>query len=172
MARKKKDDKLGGSVVGRIITVVLLILLIAGGYSLYTMFRSVDITAVNMVGLWKDIDGGKTAHWNLTVFKGSDVATDIEPFSEGVFKFEYCDRGSGTYYETDNVGKRQNEYSFDYVIYDRTDKHGNVVKVMRITKDEWGAEPFDFTITQVSQAQLKLMKGTNEFTSWTNENLF
>ncbi len=51
MAKKKKKDD--SNLVGRIITLLFVLILVAGGYGLFSMFRQVEITEENLAGEWK-----------------------------------------------------------------------------------------------------------------------
>ncbi|MCQ2521031.1 MAG: hypothetical protein MJ105_01510 [Lachnospiraceae bacterium] len=179
----KKNGKNGkSSVVGKIITVVLIVLLIAGGYYLYSMFKSVEITPANLAGTWKDTDGKEVGHWNFTAYcNNCGVRNDVEPeesFEDAAYTWVYLSRGSGEYYEKTITGSKLNNYKFDYCLYERTAKKGGqTVTVMRIQPEGYNDDGtqkrgFDITINSVSRAQVKYMKGTGTYTSWTNENLF
>ena len=51
MMKVKKDD--GMSLVGKIITIIFIVLLAAAIYYFVTLFKGVEITPVNLAGEWK-----------------------------------------------------------------------------------------------------------------------
>ncbi len=48
--RRRKEEK---DVAGRIIGILFLLMAIAGGYMLFDMFRTVEVTKANIYGEWK-----------------------------------------------------------------------------------------------------------------------
>ncbi len=178
MAKKAKK---GSSVVGKIITVVLLVLLVAGGYYLFNLFKSIDITPENMTGTWKDTDGDDVIYWAFEGYSNKcGIRNDVEPtdFEDSQYTWKYIARGSGKHYEKTITGKLDKVVEFDYYLFERNAKKSDItVYVMRIqptgfNKDGSQVETEDITINAVSHAQIKYMKGTGTYTSWTRDNIF
>ncbi|HOO79669.1 MAG TPA: hypothetical protein PLZ77_01420 [Lachnospiraceae bacterium] len=74
MKKKKKDN---GDVVGFIIGICFLLLLVGGGYYLFTMFKPIDVTVANVRGNWK-LPGAPVTYWEFNL---DGTASSYEKFT-------------------------------------------------------------------------------------------
>lgn len=142
MARgKKKDDK---ELANKIIAIVFLIFLIAGGYYLFSMFRPVEIKETNIIGEWK-MTGSPVTYFT---FRTDGTATSYEKFS-----------GSGDV---------RNKIEYNYVLKEEVSKQtGEIVYTIVMDEPRGDKRHMEIVVNGLSRVQMNILWKGSEFTSMT-----
>ncbi len=139
--KKKKEDN---ELANKIIAIVFLVFLIAGGYYLFSMFRPVEINKTNIVGEWK-LPGSPVTFYT---FRTDGTASSYEKFT-----------GTGEV-------RNQVEYKYNLTseVSDQTGKD-----VYTIVLDEQGGEKrhMEIVVNGLSHVQMNILWKGSEFTSMT-----
>lgn len=147
MAKKKKNEG-DISIAGRIITIFFLLFLVAGGYYLFSMFRPIEITQVNIIGDWK-MPGAPVMYYS---FHADGTAISYEKFT-----------GSG---DTRNLT------SYTYSLVEETDdKTGETNYMLYLYPDKEG-DVTVIKITGLSHVQMNVLWRRSEFASFTRVDVF
>ena len=147
MARgKKKDDK---ELANKIIAIVFLIFLIAGGYYLFSMFRPVEINETNIIGEWK-IAGSPIVYYE---FRTDGTATSYEKFS-----------GSGDV---------RNKIEYNYILTTEvSDQTGEDVYTIVLDEPRGDKRHMEIVVNGLSRVQMNILWKGSEFTSMTRVGAF
>lgn len=141
MARTSKKDDNG--LAGKIIGVIFLLFLVAGGYYLFTMFRPLEITQENIVGSWK-LPGSPITYFT---FNPDNTASSYEKFT--------------------GTGETRNETQYTYTIEESiSNTTGNTIYTIVLDQVKGDAH-IEMDITGLSQMQLSILWKGSEFGSMT-----
>lgn len=147
MAKKKKNEG-DISIAGRIITILFLLFLVAGGYYLFSMFRPIEVNQVNIIGEWK-MPGAPVVYYS---FRADGTALSYEKFT-----------GTG---ETRN----QTTYTYD-LVEEIDDKTQETEYMLYLYPDKDGATTV-MKITGLSHAQMNILWKGSTFASLTRVDMF
>lgn len=150
MMKVKKDT--GMSTVGKIITAIFIILLIAAVYYFVTLFKGVDIDAAHLAGEWKQA-GSPTTYYTFSADGNSDAGYD----------------GTLRTYEQFTTGEIRNE--MDYYFYLKENENG-VMVLHLLKKDKTMEEVEQIKITKLSSAEISIIRNGSEFETITKVKLF
>lgn len=162
---KPKQEVEPKDVAGRIIGALFLIMLLAGGYYLFDMFRTIEMT-----------DSGIQGEWIIPADFGSSE-TDCWQFVAGA-------EGNNTgiaYRYTRNMknGTRTNETEYDYSLEDYTDDQGIVRKHILVTTRNVRVserETFEIRLTSLSKIEMSVIfvygNATTNVTRMTRPSIF
>lgn len=156
MARRRRKKADAKDVAGRIITLFFVLLLIGGAYYLYTLFKPVDITTVNMAGTWK-LKGTPNTFYTFN----SDGADDV----------------SGTassYTQMDGSIEINNEMKYTYTLTQKendTERYDLQLQPLNIRGHKDG-DPINIEVTGLSNAQMYVKINRSVNTTLTKVNLF
>lgn len=147
LRKKKKEGVM--SLGGKIITIFFVILLIGGGYYIYSLFKPIEINAVNMAGEWKLQDGSETSYWNFE-------PTGIDGMS-----------GTCTYYTYE-----PNSYNIaEKIVYDfYLELNGNGVMELHCTAKK--QNEVVMKVTSLSSSQMNVFYKTSKTCSMVRTHLF
>lgn len=147
MARgKKKGDK---ETANKIIAIVFLVFLIAGGYYLFSMFRPVEINETNIVGEWK-IAGSPVVYYT---FRTDGTASSYEKFT-----------GSGEV-------RNQIEYNY-YIRTEVSEQTGNDVYTIVLDETRGDKRHLEIEVNGLSRVQMNILWKGSEFSSMTRVDVF
>ena len=142
MAKYKKKDKDDGSLVGKLITILFLLILAGGIYFLVNLFKSVEINEVNISGDWK-LAGSPTVFYTFSA------------------------DGNASSYEQFTAGEVRNQCKYTYSL----DTNDNGVVVMTL-KDLKTKETKEIKLMKVSHAEISIIQNGSEFDNLTRVNIF
>lgn len=147
MARgKKKDDK---ELANKIIAIVFLLFLIAGGYYLFSMFRPVEINETNIAGEWK-LPGSPVTYYT---FRTDGTASSYEKFT-----------GSG---------EVRNQISYTYYLTSEiSEQTGKEVYTIMLNEDRGEKRHWEIEINGLSHVQMNILWKGSEFSSLTRVDVF
>lgn len=142
MARgKKKDDK---EIANKIIAIVFLIFLIAGGYYLFSMFRPVEINETNIIGEWK-MTGSPVVYYE---FRTDGTATSYEKFT--------------------GTGEVRNKIEYNYVLKTEvSDQTGQDVYTIVLDEPRGDKRHQEIIVNGLSRVQMNILWRGSEFSSMT-----
>ncbi|MDE6530938.1 MAG: hypothetical protein K2K96_09225 [Lachnospiraceae bacterium] len=144
--RKKKDDK---ELANKIIAIVFLLFLIAGGYYLFSMFRPVEINETNIIGEWK-MAGSPVTYYT---FRTDGTASSYEKFT-----------GSG---------EVRNQISYTYYLRTEvSEQTGNDVYTLVLDEDRGERRHWEIEINALSRVQMNILWKGSEFSSMTRVDVF
>lgn len=143
---KKKGDN---EVANKIIAVVFLIFLIAGGYYLFSMFRPVEINEANIVGEWK-LPGSPVTFYT---FRTDGTASSYEKFT-----------GSGDV-------RNQIEYTY-YLTSEVSEQSGKEVYTIVLNETRGEKRRWELEINALSHVQMNILWKGSEFSSLTRVDVF
>lgn len=147
MARgKKKDDK---ELANKIIAIVFLLFLIAGGYYLFSMFRPVEINETNIAGEWK-LPGSPVTYYT---FRTDGTASSYEKFT-----------GSGEV-------RNQINYTY-YLTSEISEQTGKEVYTIILNEDRGEKRHWEIEINGLSHVQMNILWKGSEFSSLTRVDVF
>lgn len=142
MARgKKKEDK---ELANKIIAIVFLVFLIAGGYYLFSMFRPVEINETNIVGEWK-LPGSPVTYYS---FRADGTASCYEKFT-------------GTGEVRNNI-----EYNY-YLKTEVSDQTGQNVYTIVLDETRGDKRHMEIVVNGLSRVQMNILWKGSEFSSMT-----
>ena len=147
MAKKKKNEG-DISIAGRIITIFFLLFLVAGGYYLFSMFRPVEITQVNIIGEWK-LPGAPVTYYS---FRADGTAMSYEKFT-----------GSGD---------TRNQTTYTYSLVEETDDKTGETAYMLYLYEDRSDKVSEIKITGLSHVQMNVLWKRSEFASLTRVDVF
>lgn len=143
---KKKEDN---ELANKIIAIVFLVFLIAGGYYLFSMFRPVDINEANIVGEWK-LAGSPVTYYT---FRTDGTASSYEKFT-----------GSG---------EVRNQISYHYYLKEETSEQtGKEVYTIVLDEDRGEKRHVEIEVTGLSHVQMNILWKGSEFSSLTRVDVF
>ena len=148
MMKVKKDD--GMSLVGKIITIIFIILLAAAIYYFVTLFKGVEITPVNLAGEWKQA-GNPT--WFIS------FTADGNP-EEGY------DGTAHSYYQS-ATGEITQDNNYTYYLLEK--EYG--VMVLHLIEKSTKKEE-EIKITKLSRAEISVIRNGSKFETITKCNIF
>ena len=144
---KPKVEKEPKDIAGRIIGVLFLLMVIAGGYYLFDMFRQLDITNDNIQG-----------EWRYPKPLGQDT-TECWVFSQDN-RTEEGNTGVATNYTLNTKdGSKSNIVEYDYVLEQYTDKTGaERYHIMVTTKNVKASEKRtrEIRVTSLSKMEISV----------------
>lgn len=143
---KKKGDS---EVANKIIAIVFLIFLIAGGYYLFSMFRPVEINETNIVGEWK-LPGSPVTFYT---FRTDGTASSYEKFT-----------GSGDI-------RNQIEYTY-YLTSEVSEQSGKEVYTLVLNETRGEKRRWELEINALSHVQMNILWKGSEFSSLTRVDVF
>lgn len=147
MARgKKKDDK---ELANKIIAIVFLVFLIAGGYYLFSMFRPVEINETNIAGEWK-MPGSPVTYYT---FRTDGTASSYEKFT-----------GSGEV-------RNQINYTY-YLTSEISEQTGKEVYTLVLNEERGEKRHWEIEINALSHVQMNILWKGSEFSSLTRVDVF
>lgn len=147
MARgKKKDDK---ELANKIIAIVFLVFLIAGGYYLFSMFRPVEINETNIAGEWK-LPGSPVTYYT---FRTDGTASSYEKFT-----------GSGEV-------RNQINYTY-YLTSEISEQTGKEVYTLVLNEERGEKRRWEIEINALSHVQMNILWKGSEFSSLTRVDVF
>lgn len=147
MARgKKKDDK---ELANKIIAIVFLVFLIAGGYYLFSMFRPVEINETNIAGEWK-MPGSPVTYYT---FRTDGTASSYEKFT-----------GSGEV-------RNQINYTY-YLTSEISEQTGKEVYTLVLNEERGEKRSWEIEINALSHVQMNILWKGSEFSSLTRVDVF
>lgn len=143
---KKKGDN---EVANKIIAIVFLIFLIAGGYYLFSMFRPVEINETNIIGEWK-LPGSPVTFYT---FRTDGTASSYEKFT-----------GSGDV-------RNQTEYTY-YLTSEISEQTGKEVYTLVLNETRGDKRRWEIVINALSHVQMNILWKGSEFSSLTRVDVF
>ena len=153
LKKRKKEGVM--TLGGKIITIAFIILLIAGGYFLYTLFRPVDITSVNMAGEWEMNQNGSKIYY---YFEPGGSNADGTTGTVSVYR-----KAAGT-------GTREDVKEYDFTL----ELHNDVIHMQMVQtspKADRGNEVL-IKITALSNAQMGIIYNSADFANLRKTNIF
>ena len=148
MMKVKKDD--GMSLVGKIITIIFIIILAAAIYYFVTLFKGVEINAVNLAGEWKQA-GNPT--WFIT------FTADGNP-EEGY------DGTAHSWYQS-ATGEITSDKHYTFYL----EENANGVMVLHLY-DKSAKKEEEIKITKLSRAEMSVIRNGSNFETITKCNIF
>ncbi len=139
--KKKKQDN---ELANKIIAIVFLIFLIAGGYYLFSMFRPVEINQTNIVGEWK-IPGSPSTFYT---FRADGTASSYEKFT-----------GTGEV-------RNQVEYNY-YLTSEVSEQTGKDVYTLVLDEQRGEKRHWEIVVNGLSHMQMNILWKGSEFESMT-----
>lgn len=143
---KKKEDN---ELANKIIAIVFLVFLIAGGYYLFSMFRPVEINETNIVGEWK--------------LPGSPVTY-------------YSFRTDGTAYSYEKLtgsGETRNQINYTYYLKTEiSDQTGKEVYTIVLDEERGEKRHMEIEVNSLSHVQMNILWKGSEFSSMTRVDVF
>ncbi|MDE6687160.1 MAG: hypothetical protein K2J95_08780 [Lachnospiraceae bacterium] len=146
MVKKKKDDN---GLANKIIAIVFLLFLIAGGYYLFSMFRPVEINQTNIVGEWK-LPGSPVTYYS---FRADGTASSYEKFT-----------GSGEV-------RNQINYTY-YLRTEVSEQTGKDIYTIVLDEVRGDERHWEIEINALSHVQMNILWKGSEFSSMTRVDVF
>lgn len=143
---KKKEDN---ELANKIIAIVFLVLLIAGGYYLFSMFRPVDINETNIIGEWK-LPGSPVTYYS---FRSDGTASSYEKFT-----------GSGEI-------RNQIDYTY-YLKSEISEQTGEEIYTIMLDEVRGEKTHWEIEINGLSHVQMNILWKGSEFSSLTRVDVF
>lgn len=143
---KKKGDN---EVANKIIAIVFLIFLIAGGYYLFSMFRPVEINVTNIIGEWKQSGSPLTFY----TFRTDGTASSYEKFT-----------GSGDV-------RNQMEYTYT-LTSEISEQTGKEVYTLVLNETRGDKRRLEIKINSLSHVQMNILEKGSEFSTLTRVDVF
>lgn len=143
---KKKGDN---ELANKIIAIVFLVFLIAGGYYLFSMFRPVEINETNIIGEWK-LPGSPVTYYT---FRTDGTASSYEKFT-----------GSGEV-------RNQINYTY-YLRTEVSDQTGKDVYTIVLDEERGDKRRWEIEINALSHVQMNILWKGSEFSSLTRVDVF
>ena len=147
MAKGKKQGD--NEVANKIIAIVFLIFLIAGGYYLFSMFRPVEINVTNIVGEWKQSGSPLTFY----TFRTDGTASSYEKFT-----------GSGDV-------RNQMEYTYT-LTSEISEQTGKEVYTLVLNETRGDKRRLEIKINSLSHVQMNILEKGSEFSTLTRVDVF
>lgn len=144
--KKKTDDK---ELANKIIAIVFLVFLIAGGYYLFSMFRPVEINETNIIGEWK-MAGSPVTYYT---FRTDGTASSYEKFT-----------GSGEV-------RNRTEYNY-YLKTEVSDQTGLDVYTIVLDEPRGDKRHVEIVVNGLSRVQMNILWKGSEFSSLTRVDVF
>lgn len=146
--KKKKDGEVNWG--GRLVSILFLIIFLAGCYFLFDLFRSIPINEISISGQWQLAGNPK---WFLTI--NAD--------------------GTASSYEQFTAGDTRNQLEYTYTIQeneatDQLSGESSALYVITLREKKTGATE-EIKITKVSKAEMAIMKD-NRPKNLTKVNIF
>lgn len=162
---KPKQEVEPKDVAGRIIGALFLIMLLAGGYYLFDMFRTIEMTDSGIQGEWiipADFGSSETECWQFTASGEGDNTGIARKYTRNM-----------------RNGTRTNEVEYDYSLEDYTDDQGNVRKHILVTTKNVRLserETYEIRITSLSKIEMSVIfvykNATTNVTRLTRPSIF
>lgn len=147
MAKKKKKED--NELANKIIAIVFLVFLIAGGYYLFSMFRPVEINQTNIVGEWK-LPGSPVTYFS---FRTDGTASSYEKFT-----------GSGEV-------RNQVNYTY-YLKTEVSEQTGKDIYTIVLDEERGDKRHLEIEINALSHVQMNILWKGSEFSSLTRVDVF
>jgi len=153
MMKQKKDD--GMTLFGKIITVIFLVLLAAGIYYFASLFKAIEISPITIAGQWKQA-GSPVYYITFT------------PDGDG----ETYDGTAHAWEQFTGTGEIRNDIWYTYrLIPDPDSQNGNYLLYLKEQGKKDAVEE-KIVITQVSRAEISMIRDGSNFETLTKVNLF
>lgn len=143
MAKGKKKNE-DNELANKIIAIIFLAFLIAGGYYLFSMFRPVEINQTNIVGEWK-LPGSPVTFYT---FRADGTASSYEKFT-----------GTGEI-------RNQIEYTY-YLKSEVSSQTGKDVYTIVLEEQRGEKRRWEIVVNGLSHMQMNILWKGSEFSSLT-----